>query len=238
MKLSILVPAYNEEKRIVKALEQITSFNPTGWTKEIIVINDGSKDNTLKLINAFKNKIKIITYPINQGKGFAIRKGIEKATGNFILIQDADLEYNPKDIPKLLDKTKEFDAIYGSRFLGTHKGISKTHLFGNKFLSYSTSILYGQKITDMETGYKLIKTKIMKELKLVSNNFNIEPEITVKLLKKGIKIYEVPINYSARVKEEKKISVKDGFKALFYLIENRFSWFLWEILLILQRKNH
>ena len=223
MKLSIIMPAYNEEKRITPALEQITEFNPKGWTKEIIVVNDGSRDNTLKLINQFKKKIKIITYKKNQGKGFAIRQGINKATGDFILIQDADLEYNPKDIPKILEKASEFDAVYGSRFLGEVKGISKTHLFGNKFLSASTSLLYGQKITDMETGYKLIRTKIVKGLNLVSNDFNIEPEITIKLLKKGIRISEVPIIYIARQKEEKKISVKDGFKALYYLLKNKFN---------------
>jgi glycosyltransferase involved in cell wall biosynthesis len=223
MKLSIIVPAYNEEKRIEEALSKAIKFNPKNWTKEIIVVNDGSTDKTIQKIKKFENKVKIIDYKNNRGKGFAIRQGIKKTRGDFILIQDADLEYDPIDLPIMLEKTGNSDAIYGSRFLGEIDGISIMHLFGNKFLSLATSVLYGQKITDMETGYKLIRSKVMKDLNLKSDNFDIEPEITVKLLKKGIPICEVPIHYVARKKEEKKISVKDGIKAFTFLLKNKFN---------------
>ncbi len=224
--LSIVIPVYNEEKRIEVALNQVIAFTPKDWDKELIIVNDGSKDNSLEIIKKVKekqkgSKITVHSYLNNAGKGHAIKQGISKANGEFILIQDADLEYNPNDIPTMLCETKDCDAVYGSRFMGTVKGISKTHLIGNKFLSTLTSILYGQKITDMETGYKLIRTDLLQELNLASDDFQIEPEITIKLLKKKIKIKEVPISYTAREKLEKKISVNDGIKAFWYLVRNR-----------------
>lgn len=222
-KLSMIVPVYNEEKRITEALRQITSFKPKDWKVEIIVVNDGSKDRSLELIKKFSKKIKLVTYEKNQGKGNAIQEGIKHATGDFILIQDADLEYHPKYIPRMLKETDKFDVVYGSRFMGSVKEMSFTHLMGNKFLSMTTGVLYHHPITDMETGYKLVRASIMKNLNLQSKNFGIEPEITIKLLKLGKPIKEVPIEYLARHKDEKKISWKDGVEAFLFLVKNRFT---------------
>jgi glycosyltransferase involved in cell wall biosynthesis len=222
MKLSIIIPVFNEEKHIERVLKEITSFKASGWKTEIIVIDDGSKDQSLSIINRFKKRVHIITYQKNQGKGFAVRQGIQNATGDFILIQDSDLEYDPKDIPKMLEKTKYTLAVYGSRFLGSISNMSKTHKLGNQILSLLTRLLYDQNITDMETGYKLVATHILQDLNLQSNDFKIEPEITIKLFKKGIQITEVPIEYTGRHKEEKKISVKDGLMAAWFLIKNKF----------------
>lgn len=219
----MIVPVYNEEKRIRLALEQITSFKPKDWKVEIIVVNDGSTDRSLELIQKYSKKAKIITYEKNQGKGHAIREGIKHATGDFILIQDADLEYHPKYIPAMLDETKEYDVVYGSRFMGSIKEMSFAHLMGNKFLSLTTAVLYQHPITDMETGYKLVRANIMKKLDLQSDGFGIEPEITIKLLKLGKPIKEVPIHYVARHKDEKKISAKDGLHAFWFLVKNRFK---------------
>jgi glycosyltransferase involved in cell wall biosynthesis len=223
MKLSIVMPAYNEQKRIEKALGQVLSFSHPGWETEIIVINDGSRDKTLAIMQGYRKKIEIVSYPANRGKGYAIRQGIKKARGEFVLIQDADLEYQPKDIPKLLAKTGEAKAIYGSRFLGSIKNMSLGSRFGNLFLSRLASLLYGQRLTDMETGYKLIQRDTLQELRLESDDFKIEPEITIKLLKQKIRIVEVPIDYLARAKEEKKISFRDGIAAAWFLIKKRFG---------------
>lgn len=221
MKLSIIMPAYNEEKRIEEALKQALSFSCADWEKEIIAVNDGSKDHTLEIMKKYQDQIKIVNYTANRGKGFAIRQGIKNATGDFILIQDADLEYHPRDIPKMLEKTREAKAVYGSRFLGSIKNMDFGNYFGNLFLSKLTSLLYGQKLSDMETGYKLVQKDLLEGFQLKSDDFRIEPEITVKLLKKKIKIAEVPIDYLARKKTEKKISFKDGLAAAWFLIKNR-----------------
>ncbi|MEM4181807.1 MAG: glycosyltransferase family 2 protein [Candidatus Pacearchaeota archaeon] len=218
-KVSIIIPVYNEEKTIKKVLEDVLKLK---LKKEIIVINDGSKDNTLKELRKFSKKIIVVSYKKNKGKGYALRKGIEKAVGDFIVFQDADLEYNPKDIPSLIKELEKEKVVYGSRFLKKNKKGCLANYLANIFLSFLTSLFYWQRVTDMETGYKAFRKEVLKELNLVSDGFEIEPEITSKILKKRIKIKEIPIEYLPRTKKEgKKIKFIDGIKAVFALIKWR-----------------
>ncbi|VVB75092.1 Glycosyltransferase AglJ [uncultured archaeon] len=226
MKLSIIIPVFDEEKDLEVSLKRVLSFNHAGWEKEIIVVNDGSSDRSLKIASRIlkgKRFAKVLDFETNRGKGHAVKEGLKVASGEFVLIQDADLEYHPKDLPSMLDKAKEFDAVYGSRFLGDIKRMSFTHWFGNKFLSFATNILFGQRITDGQTGYKLIKTKLLKNLTLKTSGFDLDTEITIELLKRNIKICEVPISYVARTKAEKKVTIADGVKAFLLLLKRRFS---------------
>lgn len=235
MKLSILIPVYNEEKTIERLLKKVNDISILDVEKEIIVIDDGSTDRTSNLIEKLhkEGKIILIKHDRNQGKGAAIRSGLNHATGDYTIIQDADLEYDPADIASLLTPIieKKTEVVYGTRLrrLPNFKRDERTirffiHYIGNKMLSIITSVFYGQWITDMETGYKLIPTKVMKTLKLNSTGFEMEPEITAKLLKKRYRIYEVSISTNPRgYKEGKKLNtVKDGFRALWALIKYRF----------------
>ena len=235
MKISIIIPVYNEEKTISKILDKIADLNfreiDKKIKKEIIIVNDGSKDKSEKIIKQYlSNNTKqnefIYIKKENQGKGSALRKGFEIASGDIITIQDADLEYNPEDFKKLINpiiKGKE-KVIYGSRFLKKHKQKYRIYFFGNKFLSFLTKILYNARITDMETCYKVFRKDVIKSLDLKSNKFDIEPEITSKILRKRIKIKEIPISYSPRsIEEGKKIGWRDGLVAIFVLIKNRFN---------------
>ena len=236
MKLSIIVPVFNEEKTIVEIVRRVVSVKLPGVTKEIIVVDDGSTDATASKIKDQKSKIKnvrISTHKINLGKGAAVRTGIKEASGDYILIQDADLEYNPEDIIRLLEPVKKnvAEVVYGTRLkrLPNFSKDERTpqffiHYIGNKFLSLITSIFYGQWITDMETGYKLFPKQAVENIHLNSRSFDFEPEITAKLLKKGYKITEIPIRTIPRSYEEgKKLNtVKDGVIALYTLIKYRF----------------
>lgn len=233
MKLSIIIPVYNEEQTISTILEKVTTVN-LPCEKEIIIINDASTDNTdnniKKWINKRKQKIRIkaINHTRNRGKGAAIQNGIKVASGDYTLIQDADLEYDPYEIIKLLQpvikKSKQQDiVIYGSRFKTNNISISPMYLLGNKFLTFVTNMLYGVKLTDMETGYKLIPTSFLKGANIQSNHFNLEPEITAKLIKKGMKIIEVPISYKGRTHlAGKKITPLDAYEAIKALVYFRF----------------
>lgn len=234
MKLSIIIPVFNEEKTIESVLNNISNLKLENIQKEIIVIDDGSQDNSkLKVQNSKQNGIELLIHKKNQGKGAAVKTGIEHATGDYIVIQDADLEYNPQDIKNLLKPILEQKAVivYGTR-LKRLPNFSRDernprfllHYLGNKFLSLLTSILYGQWITDMETGYKIFPRKAGKNLKLHAKSFDFEPEITAKFLKKGYTIFEVPINTNPRgYKEGKKLNTfRDGFFALWTLIKYRF----------------
>lgn len=229
MKLSILIPAYNEENNILEIISRVQKAKLEDITKEIIIIDDFSTDNTRKILSELKDSsIKIFFHQQNQGKGAAIRTGLKHATGEIILIQDADLEYNPEEYPALLKPILENRAkvVYGSRIDTIRKNIKnmyKLHYFGNVFLTIMTNMLYGAKITDMETGYKAFKKEVIGDISLRARRFDFEPEITAKILKKGYKIVEVPISFAARKFEEgKKITWKDGVKALYYLIKYRF----------------
>lgn len=214
MKLSIIVPVYNEQETVGQILKKLIKQKDVF---EIIVVDDGSTDNSVKQIKKVKDKkIKLFSKE-NGGKGTAFRYGLEKVTGDYVMIQDADLEYDPEDIPLLVEPVKKgrVEVVYGSRFLGAHSNLLFWHRLGNQFLNILINILYNTTLSDMETCYKLIPTEILKDLDLKSNSFDMEPEITCKMLKKGIKIFEVPISYVGRdFSEGKKITWRDGIDAL------------------------
>jgi dolichol-phosphate mannosyltransferase len=230
MKLSIIIPVYNEEKTIAKLVNKVIEVKIPGVTKEIIVIDDGSTDKTV--VNIPKKGIKFIEHTKNQGKGAAVKTGIDHATGDYVIIQDADLEYNPEQIKLLTQPVldKKAKVVYGTR-LKRMPNINKEeknirflmHYFGNRFLSLVTSILYGQWITDMETCYKLFPASVGKKFKLRARRFDFEPEITAKLLKSGYKILEVPITTVPRdLNEGKKLrTFHDGSIALYTLVKYR-----------------
>lgn len=224
--LSVLIPLYNEEKTLSKLVQTVkkVDLSSLGVDKEIVIVDDCSADNSLEIAKKIPD-VKVIAHKKNMGKGAAIRTAIKYATGDIIIIQDADLEYDPNDYkalitPILEGKTK---VVYGSRFLRKHKAKYKAYYLGNKLLSLLTSILYFRKISDMETCYKVFRSDVIKNIKLRAKRFDLEPEITSKLLKKGYKIIEVPIWYKCRdFKEGKKITWKDGIKAIWYLVKYRF----------------
>ena len=228
MKISIIIPCFNEEKTISKVIDKI--LNLSEIDKEIIIINDGSTDNTKNILDDLKKKSQIIkTYDHdkNQGKGAALKTGFSKSSGDIILVQDADLEYDPNDYQKLLQPFYKTDAqiVYGSRFMGGDyvRLHYYWHFIANKLLTAMTNIFTNLNMTDMETGYKLFKTKAIKSIDLKEKSFSVEPEITVKLAKKKFIFYEVPISYKGRSYEEgKKITIKDAFLAIYCLIKYRF----------------
>lgn len=232
MKLSIIIPVYNEERTIRQILNKVAQVRlPNSINKEIIVVSDGSTDNTDRILSAIKN-IRFLRHEKNIGKGAAIRTGLKNATGDLIIIQDADFEYDPSYYRLLLEPILKENAqvVYGSRLTnypfnlwGKNKTVLPTHLIANKFLTLLTNLLYGSKLTDMETGYKLIKREVLLKIPLVSNGFEIEPEITAKILKLKIPIVEVPIKVIPRTYQEgKKIGFSDGFLAIWTLIKYRF----------------
>ncbi len=222
-KLSIIIPAYNEAPTVKELIKQVKNLNLKKIQKEIIAIDDASTDGTKKIIQA-QADIKKVYLSKNQGKGAAIRAGLAKATGDYLIIQDADLEYDPKDILKLIKPilAKKAEVVYGSRFLGPHKNMLFWHLMGNKFLSFICNLLYNTTLSDMEVCYKLFPTKLVKSLNLKQNRFGFDPEITVKTLKQGHRIYEVPISYAGReFHEGKKITWRDGLVVFFLLVYYR-----------------
>ncbi len=223
MKLSVIIPCYNEIKNvplILKKVEEVVLIK--SMKREIIIIDDGSTDGSKEYIkNKVSNKIKKIYHKKNRGKGAALRTGIKYATGDIILFQDADLELNPQEYNKLILPiiNGDYDVVYGSRFLNQHKASSIAHLLGNLFLTFATRVLYGADITDMETCYKIFKKEIIQNINLNSDDFNIEPEITAKILKMGIKIKEISITYNPRsTKEGKKMKWRYGLGAIWTLL--------------------
>ncbi len=227
-KLSILVPAYNEEATIIEVIEQLLELELVHqFEKEIIVINDYSKDNTQNLLVEFlqnqPGSFRLINQEKNQGKGAALHKGIEEATGNFLIPQDADLELSPEDINLLLNKAinENCNVVYGSRFLDGAQNKEGLGLWANLFLTRMSNAFTGLRITDMETCYKLMESSVAKSLNLKEQRFGFEPEVTAKLAKhKGIKLKEVSIRYEVRSYEEgKKIGWKDGVHALWCIFK-------------------
>lgn len=221
--LSIIMPVYNEKDTILKILEKIEKTE-LSVKKELVIIDDFSTDGTREILKKI-SKYKIIFNEENQGKGSSIRRGLQHATGDFIIIQDADLEYDPQDYNKILQFAIEndFDVVYGSRFLNTKHDELLINYYGNRILTFLTNWLYNAQLTDMETCYKLFKIGVIKSLDLKSKRFDFEPEVTAKVLKKGLKINEVPINYKFRTfNEGKKITYIDGLKAIYYLLKYRF----------------
>jgi dolichol-phosphate mannosyltransferase len=231
VKLTIIIPAYNEEKTISKILDKVINLQISSVKKEIIIVDDGSTDNTINNLPR-NSKYKLISHKKNLGKGAAVSTGLKHATGDYVIIQDADLEYNPTQIISLTQPVldKKASVVYGTRLdrLPNFKKEEKSlrfllHYFGNRYLSLVTSILYGNWITDMETCYKLFPAKTGKKLNLKSKRFDFEPEITAKLLKAGYKIHEVPITANPRdYKHGKKLrTFHDGSIALYTLLKYR-----------------
>ncbi|RJR23677.1 glycosyltransferase family 2 protein [Candidatus Microgenomates bacterium] len=228
MKLSVVVPVFNEEKTIKKILEKVLSEKTP---KEVIVVDDGSCDKTKEILKDIKDeRVKIIFHEQNKGKGAAVRTGIKNAEGDFLIIQDADLEYDPECYQKLVNiVSKDIKVVYGTRLknlkfrlFGKNKTPMPLHFAANRFLTLLTNFLYGSKITDMETCYKLMAKEVYQSLELVSDKFEIEPEITAKILKKGFKIIEMPIVFKPRTyKQGKKIKTKDAFAAVWSLVKYR-----------------
>ena len=233
IKLSIIIPVFNEEQTIDRLLHKVVEARlPKNINKEIIVVDDGSEDNSkFKIQNSKFKTMKKVFHEKNLGKGAAIKSGLKVATGDYIIIQDADLEYDPVYYTKLLEPVIKENAsvVYGTRlknyplrFWGKHKTVLPSHLIANRFLSLLTNLLYGAKLTDMETGYKLFKREILQKISLESKRFEFEPEITTKILRLKIPIVEIPIKVTPRsYKEGKKIGWLDGIMALWTLIKYR-----------------
>jgi glycosyltransferase involved in cell wall biosynthesis len=218
-KLSIIIPCYNEESTIEEIVKKVTQVVDLSY--EIIIIDDYSTDNTRTILkNNLKEKIdKLILNPSNLGKGYSVRQGIKEASGEIILIQDADLEYDPNDYPKLLEPiiNGHADVVYGSRFMGIEqkKVLYFWHTVGNKFLTILSNMFTNLNLTDMEVGYKVFRSKVLKDIKLNEDRFGFEPEITAKIASKNLRIYEVGITYHGRkYSEGKKITWRDGFSAI------------------------
>ncbi len=222
--LSVIIPVYNEKATIREIIDRVQS---TGLVNELIVVDDGSTDGTREILSqiASEKPIKLILQPQNMGKGAAVWTGIQNSSSEYILIQDADLEYDPREYPKLLAPVKDglSEVVYGSRFLGAARRATLFwNMLANKLLTFTTNILYNNILSDMETGYKLIKRELLKDITIHARGFDLEPELTAKLLKKGIPIYEVPIQFTPRAYSEgKKIKMKDAFIAFWTLLKYR-----------------
>lgn len=225
MKLSVIIPVYNEVESIQVILKRV---HETNLVHEIVVVDDGSKDGTRDVLAALdgKDSVRVILHEKNKGKGAAVRTGMAAATGDVFLIQDADLEYDPRDFPQLLQPIQEglADVVYGSRFLGrAHRVTMFWHLVANQMLTLMTNILYNTILTDMETGYKVFRREILNGMVLHANSFNFEPEFTAKILKRKFRIFEVPITFNPRdYTQGKKIKLHDAFEAVWTLIKYRF----------------
>lgn len=245
MRLSIIMPVYNERSTLEEIVQRVRAVNlvvnadgsntlldgPIELEREIVIVDDGSTDGTRAILDAWRaappDDMQIIYHEQNSGKGAALRTGFQHATGDIFVIQDADLEYDPRDYVKLLEPLLEGRApiIYGSRFMGgPRSAMSLTHTLGNKFLTIMTNVLYGTALTDMETCYKCFRREVINGMPLRSRAFEIEPELTAKFLKRGYNIFEVPISYNGRTFHEgKKIDWRDGFSAVRTLLRYRFA---------------
>lgn len=226
-KVSIIIPVFNEKETILALLEKVESANFSNLEKEIILVDDCSYDGTGKILESLKDKYKVLSHSKNQGKGAAIRTAVKETTGDFVVIQDADLEYSPDDYDRLLPLliNDEADVVYGSRFKNPDnmKNFILKNRIANKFLTLLTNILYGAEITDMETCYKAFKREFIQGITIRANRFDFEPEITAKIMKQKARLKEVAISYNGRSHEDgKKINWKDGISAILTIIKYRF----------------
>lgn len=224
--LSVIVPVFNERATVTELLRRVRSVE-IPLDVEVIVVDDGSSDGTDKILAAIGDStVRVISHGSNRGKGAAVRTGLAAVRGDLVIIQDADLEYDPQDWTKLLDPMLRGKAqvVYGSRFTGERKNMLPLHWVGNRFLSLVTNLLYSSTLSDMECGYKLFDRRVLEGIIIDSDRFEFEPEITAKMLRRGHRIYEVPISYAGREPEEgKKITWRDGFGALRTLVRYRFN---------------
>ncbi len=225
MKLSVIVPAYNEVHTIQELLRRVQAV---GLADEVIIVDDGSTDGTREILSSLDGDgtMRVVLHPENKGKGAAVRTGIAHAMGEVLLIQDADLEYDPRDYPTLLRPIEEglADVVYGSRFMGAPRRPAMFwHMVANRLLTFLTNLLYDTILTDMETGYKVFRRHVVEGLKLRARRFDFEPEFTAKILKRKVRIFEVPITFNPRdYSEGKKIGLQDGFSAVWTLLKYRF----------------
>ena len=225
MKVSVIVPVYNEAHTIKEILRRVEAEEVAS---EILIIDDGSSDGTREILRTLGDEehIRVFLHDKNRGKGAAVRTGIQNANGEVILIQDADLEYDPRDYPALLQPIEEgiADVVYGSRFLGGPRRTAMFwHMVANKLLTFMTNLLYNTILSDMETGYKVFKREIVEGMNIRANKFDFEPEFTAKVLKRKARLYEVPISFNPRDYDEgKKIGITDAFQAVWALIKYRF----------------
>jgi len=225
MKVSVIMPVYNEESTIEEILRRVKAVEVA---TEILVIDDGSTDGTRDILEKMNDdeQLRVILHDRNRGKGAAVRTGFQHATSEVFLIQDADLEYDPRDIPSLIRPIEEdiADVVYGSRFLGgPRRSVMFWHMVANRMLTFMTNLLYNTILSDMETGYKVFKREIVDGMQIHANSFDFEPEFTAKILKKKVRLYEVPISFNPRDYDEgKKIGMRDAFQAVWTLLKYRF----------------
>ena len=225
MNLSVVIPVYNEKDNVETIIQRVEDSK---LAREIVIVDDGSMDGTRDILKKLDGRggLRVILHEKNQGKGAAVRTGLEAATGDVILIQDADLEYSPRDYPVLLQPLEEgiADVVYGSRFLGgPHRVVMFWHLLANQLLTFMTNLLYDTILSDMETGYKVFRREVIAGMKLRANRFDFEPEFTAKVIKRHYRIYEVPISFNPRdYSLGKKIKLQDAFAAVWTLLRYRF----------------
>jgi glycosyltransferase involved in cell wall biosynthesis len=235
VKLSVLVPVYNEERTLEEVVRRVKAVPVP---KEIILVDDGSRDRSREILDRLRqesdraadpsNRVQVVLQPFNQGKGAALREALRHVSGDIVIVQDADLEYDPKDYPALLEPIEQgfADVVYGTRFAGggAHRLLFFWHSMGNRLLTLLSNMLTNLNLSDMEVGYKAFRAEVLRGIELKSSRFGFEPEITLKLAKKGCRFYEVPISYYGRSYEEgKKITWKDGVAALYYIVRFRLA---------------
>lgn len=229
MKLTAIIPVYNEKATIEAILRRVVEVQVDGMEKEIIVVDDGSRDGTREILQSIERdwaspSIKIYYHPQNRGKGAAVSTALSHTTGDLVIIQDADLEYQPEEYPILVGPILKYgaDVVYGTRFSGVHRAFFFWHYLGNKGLTLLTNLLFDSMLSDMEVGYKAFRTEVIKSIRIEAKGFDFEPEITAKILKRKLRIFEVPITYSGRdYLEGKKITWRDGFIAIWTLLKYR-----------------